>query len=202
MKVTCIYSIENTENGKIYVGSAVDYHRRKRVHLNLLKKGKHHSIKLQNSFNKYGIDKFQFNILELVSNIEDIIEIEQRYLDNLKPDLNITHIAGLNSHLGLKRSEETREKIRISNTGKPKSEETKDKIRQHNIGKKQSQETKDKKSKALYKPIIQIKETGEMIEWESATVASNILGISKRVIYGCLWGTKKTYKKSKWIYKK
>lgn len=142
MKVMCIYSIKNIKNSKIYIGSAIDYHRRKRVHLNLLKKGSHHSIKLQNSFDKYGIDNFQFNILENVSDIESIIEIEQRYLDNLKPELNMTLIAGLNSHIGLKRSLETREKIRISNTGKPKSEETKEKLRKCNIGKKQSQEIK------------------------------------------------------------
>jgi group I intron endonuclease len=201
MKLMCIYSIKNIKNNKIYIGSAVDFHRRKRVHLNLLNKGKHHSIKLQNSFNKYGIDNFQFDVLENVYDVDSIIETEQRYLDDLKPELNMTLVAGLNSHIGLKRSLETIEKIRISNTGKSTSEETKEKLRKYNIGKKQSQETIDKKSKALYKPIIQINENGEFIEWDSATVASKILNISKRVIYACLWGKKKTYKKSKWIYK-
>ena len=202
MKIICIYSIKNMENEKIYIGSSVDFNRRKRVHLNLLFKNKHHSIKLQNSFNKHGVDKFHFSILEMVDSNDLLIEIEQKYLTKLKPDLNMTHIAGLNSHIGLKRSETTKEKIRLSNTGKLTSEETKEKLRQHNLGKKQSKETKDKKAKALYKPIIQIKNDGETIEWESATVASNVLGISRRVIYACLWGTKKTYKKSKWIYKK
>ena len=111
-KIICIYFIKNMENGKFYIGSSIDFNRRKRVHLNLLKNNKHHSIKLQNSFNKYGIDKFQFNIIEIVNNIDQLIQIEQKYLNNFNPDLNMTRIAGLNSHIGLKRSQETKKKIR------------------------------------------------------------------------------------------
>ena len=112
----------------------------------------------------------------------------------------MTLIAGLNSSLGMKRSEETKEKIRVSNTGKTTTEETKEKIRQTLKGNKQTEETKKKRAISLYKPIIQISKEGEVTYWESSTEASNVLKISRRVIYKCLWGERKTYKKCKWIY--
>ena len=65
------------------------------------------------------------------------------------PEYNVTLVAGLNSHLGLKRTQETKDKIRKSNTGKPVSKETREKLRQINLGKKQSQETKDKKRNSM-----------------------------------------------------
>src|SRR5271166_3149498 len=110
-KIICIYEIVNIKNNKRYIGSAIDFRRRKRNHLNLLRKQKHHSIKLQNSFNKYGENSFQFNVIEKLFEKERLIGREQYYLDNIKPELNMTLIAGLNSSFGLKRSKETCKKI-------------------------------------------------------------------------------------------
>ena len=124
------------------------------------------------------------------------------WLSSKLPELNMTLIAGLNSSMGMKRSIETKEKIRQSLIGKSTSEETKEKLRQHNLGKRQSEETKKKRSLSLYKRIIEIKKSGEIIEWDSATVASDKLKINRKSIYRCLWGKRKTYKKSIWKYKK
>jgi len=147
--IVCIYSITNKINNKKYIGSTTCFSRRKRTHLNLLRKNQHHSIKLQNSYNKYGESNFIFEVIEEVSNIEKLIEIEQIHIDKNKPDLNVTLIAGLNSHIGLKRTESTKEKIRLANTGKKCSDETKEKLRNINLGKKQSNETIQKKILSL-----------------------------------------------------
>jgi group I intron endonuclease len=200
-KIKCIYSIICTKNNKKYIGSTVDFNRRKRVHMCNLKNNKHHSYKLQNSFNKYGSDSFIFEILEIINSNEDLLIKEQNYLDELKPELNVVMVAGLNSHIGVRRTDETKEKIRIANTGKKASPETLEKMRIAVTGTKQSKETIYKRIKNQYKPIVEIKEDGSRIDWGSATDAANALSIDRKSIYRCLWGERKTYKKSRWLYK-
>ena len=58
-----IYKIENLINGKIYIGSSVDLLGRKNAHFSQLNRNIHGNKKLQNSFNKYGKDNFNFKIL-------------------------------------------------------------------------------------------------------------------------------------------
>lgn len=75
-----IYKIVNTKNGKFYIGSTTNFHKRKLQHFNSLRKNKHHSIYLQRAFNKYGEESFKFVIIKKCENT--LIE-EQKILDNL-----------------------------------------------------------------------------------------------------------------------
>jgi hypothetical protein len=75
-----IYKIINKVNGKFYLGSSTQFDRRKKTHLWKLTKGIHHSIYLQNAFNKYGVEAFEFHILY---ESEDIKADEQKELDSL-----------------------------------------------------------------------------------------------------------------------
>jgi len=77
----CVYYIKNVINNKYYVGSTTNFRKRIKEHYNLLESGKHHSIKLQNSWNKNGVDNFVFKIVENDININDIIINEQYYID-------------------------------------------------------------------------------------------------------------------------
>ncbi len=61
-----IYAIVNLKTEKFYIGSAVKLNSRKSLHLNQLRKGKHHSKYLQNSYNKHGEECFIFKVLEYV----------------------------------------------------------------------------------------------------------------------------------------
>jgi len=97
-----IYKIENNINDKIYIGSAKKFNIRCNQHKHHLLKGTHHSIILQNFVNKYGFDSLSFKIIE--SNVINLIEREQFYIDTLKPYFNIRKIA--DSNFGLKRTEE------------------------------------------------------------------------------------------------
>ena len=133
-KQMVIYKITNQTNNKFYIGSAVDYELRIKRHINDLKKSRHHSSKLQRSYNKYGLDIFKFEIIEVVLDIDNLIITEQKWLDRLTPELNMTLIAGLNSHLGLKRSQETKDKISLKLTGIIRSAETKNKISKSKLG--------------------------------------------------------------------
>lgn len=125
-----IYRIRNVINNKIYIGSAVNFKERVRLHKVHLCKGDHKNHKLQNAWNKYGRKIFEFNLIRIVDDKKTLIKIEQFYLDIYKPHYNICKIAG--SSLGVRRSLETKNKIRIAKLGKstrPHTEETKQKMR-------------------------------------------------------------------------
>lgn len=131
-----IYSITNTLNGHMYIGSAVNISRRWSDHTRHLNKNEHHSIHLQNAWNKYGEDAFEFTVLEYCEK-EQLIEREQFYIDEIKPIYNTCPIAG--SVLGAKRSAETRAKMSTAKSGE----------RHPNFGKHISEEQKLKLSAAM-----------------------------------------------------
>lgn len=99
---TGVYEIRNTFNNKSYIGSTrVGFSVRWRNHLNQLRRNKHINTILQNSYNKYGEDKFKFTILHRIPR-EYCIKMEQFYLDNSTCEYNISKRAnGLNGPLSL-----------------------------------------------------------------------------------------------------
>lgn len=63
-----VYVIRNIENGKMYIGSTSNsFKERWKTHRERLRKNKHHSAHLQSSYNKYGKDSFEFQIIEITS---------------------------------------------------------------------------------------------------------------------------------------
>lgn len=63
-----VYKITNLLNGKVYVGSTKRFLSRWYTHFSKLRTNNHRSyIHLQNSVNKYGIENFEFEILEVCS---------------------------------------------------------------------------------------------------------------------------------------
>jgi len=198
-KIVCVYKITNTENGNQYVGSTLNgFDWRKRKHLRELKNGKHHNRHLLNAFNKYGEQCFLFEILEVVEFPNLLVELEQKWINQLNPIYNVMK-ADIKSHIGVKRSIETRKRISNALTGKIMLDETKQKLRQLNLGKKQSLTTIERKRQKNFKPIIQLDKTGNIIrEWNSATEASDVLSIDRTMIYGCLGGRKPSYKGFLW----
>ena len=175
MKV--IYTIICKKTNKQYIGSALNHVKRKREHFYNLKNNKHPNKKLQNAYNKYGEDCFDFKIIEVVEDEKILIEREQYYINKLKPVYNICKVAG--SSLGLKRTKGTRDKIRVANLG-IKHPQWRNEIKSKAQGgekhwtkkKKFSEESKKKMSesqKKLYQngyihPRKGIKETPEQIE--------------------------------------
>lgn len=187
-----IYQILNKINGKSYIGSAVDINNRWALHRSHFKNNQN-SQYLQNAWNKYGEDAWQWNILEYVCNLELLIEIEQYWIDFLETSnfnfgYNICSIAG--SSLGLKRSEETKNKLRLkiiseetkkkiseakkgkpsSMMGKLHSEESKIKMseakkgKQYRLGKLHSEETKKKMSEAKKGKLLSKETKNKMSE--------------------------------------
>lgn len=82
---TCgIYVIVCIETLKFYIGSSCDIGKRKKRHFSELALGTHRNHRLQKAWNKYGINGFDFAILELCPKHELLIR-EQAWLDELNP---------------------------------------------------------------------------------------------------------------------
>lgn len=149
-----IYKITCTPNGKIYIGSAIDLHKRHRDHWSSLRSGKHKNPYLLKAWNKYGESAFTFAIIELVLS-SFILEREQFWLDKLRSydpqrGFNIYHSA--RSPLGSRHSDEAKTKMSISRKGKPgtpRSAEHKAAISAKNLGSKRTPEQRQRMSELV-----------------------------------------------------
>ena len=138
-KISGIYQIRNIVNNKIYVGSGADLFRRKRQHFYELRKGRHNKH-LQRSFNKYGEEKFVFEIIEYIDNVNDLLDHENYWIKKLKannPEFGYNARAIAQNNLGLKHTKETKEKLSKIFIGRPSG----------NFGRKHSEESRRKMSK-------------------------------------------------------
>lgn len=147
MKIQCIYKIVNTTNQHQYIGSTINFDRRKKRHIRALNTKKHHSRHLQNAWDFYGSDKFEFHLLEIVEDVNELINCETFYVQSLNPEYNT--MRDIKSHIGVKRSVETRRKMSLAQIGKKHSDETKRKLREINIGKKHSDDTIQKRISSM-----------------------------------------------------
>ena len=128
-----IYKIENTSNGKCYIGQSVQIESRWRHHKYHLAKGNHQNRYLQNAYNK-SPEAFTFEVLE-ECDIEQLNDLEQFYIwlfnstnDKCGYNLDTGGLSG--RHLSI----ETKEKISawlLDNApmrGRKHTAETKEKI--------------------------------------------------------------------------
>lgn len=169
-KICGVYKILNKVNFKFYIGSSVDIYKRWETHRLGLNSNSHQNEYLQNSWNKYKEENFEFLILESIQVKEyndvdklknALLSLEQKYLDTTKCydrkiGYNISPTAG--SPLGVKHTEKTKEKFREVQL-----------------------------KKGTNKPILQINLNGEVIRrWNGVKEASKTLGISYGSISGCI----------------
>ncbi len=75
-----IYSICCRETGKIYIGSSVNITKRVKQHSSELGRQVHKKIYLQRAWNKYGKDSFQFNVIDLATSIDGLVEKEKFWI--------------------------------------------------------------------------------------------------------------------------
>lgn len=184
-----VYKIENLLTSDCYIGSTTNYCRRKKRHFEDLKRGNHHSIKLQRAVNKYKIDVFRMYELEIFEFISKphLLEREQHYIDVLNPKYNMCKIAG--NQLGSIRSKAFKQKCSERMRGKtawnkglilPKhSKETIEKRAKSLTGRLVSIDTRLRIKEKVSRPILQYGNDGGFIkEWPSAKEAAKVLRIS------------------------
>ena len=137
--MTCgIYQIKNLINNKIYIGSTIHFKVRWNEHTNALKQNRHHSILLQRAWNKYGGEAFEFSIIEIVKDKDDLYKIEQLWLDATKcyyPEMGYNICSIAKCAVVLPVLIETRRKQSIAQTGRKHPDEVKAKISKSHTGK-------------------------------------------------------------------
>lgn len=116
-----VYQIVCSASKKTYIGSTANLMRRKQAHWADLATGKHDNIHLQRAWDKYGIDAFSFEVIELVL-APFLREREQYWIDkkqaaNFKRGYNIAPSALIPN--GRPVSEEARKKISAALKGHP-----------------------------------------------------------------------------------
>lgn len=112
-----IYLIKNTVNSKSYIGSTSNLSVRKSQHFRSLARNTHKNPHLQASFNKYGIETFEFSVIEYCP-VEKLLEREDFYIHCLQSN-NREKGYNIEEAFRCKMSEETKKKISIALTGKP-----------------------------------------------------------------------------------
>lgn len=86
-----VYSIHNIITDEYYIGSSRHMYTRLARHRSDLRKNKHQNHLLQESWNKYGENAFDYDVIEYCENNDSILrDREQFYIDTLHPSLNIT----------------------------------------------------------------------------------------------------------------
>jgi group I intron endonuclease len=137
-KLSGIYCIKNLTNQKKYIGSTTHFQKRFSKHLFELKNGYHPSLHLQNSYEKYGSNSFEFTVVEIISkNIQNfepkLLRTENKYIKYFKSNdkrfgynlrisaesnFGITHSPKAKTRIkGKKLSEETKKRMSLSRQG-------------------------------------------------------------------------------------
>lgn len=181
-----VYQAVNLKNGKRYIGMTTKGLRKRRGgHNSQANAGNQSSI--SRAIRKYGMEAFQFSVMEECENLECALDRERALIAEKKPEYNIA-AGGLRGSQGWKHSEESRLKMRESHIGKPgpwrgrkRSRESIEKMVQTRalnpvrpwLGKKRSPETieKMKKTKAL-SPTIMPPPSPEQLEIRLANMRS------------------------------
>lgn len=164
-----IYRI-NLGNGYFYIGSAVLLDRRKKDHIQKLKKQQHRNSIMQKCWNKYGV--FEFIVLEACSK-DELLKREQEILDqHFDNEKNVNMARSASAPMaGRKHSDDAKRKIsafhkgrvhsleqrRLSSEarkGKPLSPHHKARVIETNRNRAWSEQTRQKLSKSLKGRVV------------------------------------------------
>lgn len=86
-----IYGIKNKINNHIYIGKTeMNFGDRRDSHYSLLRNNKHWNPYLQNAWNKYGENNFDFVIIYILKEYEDVNELERNYIQHYR-ELNLSY---------------------------------------------------------------------------------------------------------------
>lgn len=141
-----VYIIWDEVTAHIYIGSAKCMARRWAEHISQLRRGRHHNQRLQGAWHRGGPETLQCHILERVENSQQLVSVEQYWIDELNPQLNVLRVAG--KARGYKHTDAAREKIHSAATGRRHSLETKQLLAHLQRGKTLSPETRAKMSQS------------------------------------------------------
>ena len=201
--------ILNLFNNKFYIGSSQNIIKRINAHKSMFRNKNHPNIHLRNSYNKYGDKYFIYLLIEKVENINDLLNREQYWIDELDATNQIIAYnicPNATNMLGFRHSEETKKYLSDiakgengSFYGKHHTEESKQKISNKNsnptpetrlkksiAGKKTAEYLIPKLTELKFKPVIQLdKDLNFIAKFESIKQAVELTNTRQADISNC-----------------
>ena len=144
MKISGVYKITNTITGDFYIGSSKDVKRRWSSHKWQSTWNEQPNKQLYQDMQKFGVDKFEFEVLEIVE-ADKLKEIEQQFIEALKPTYNQMNANGLD----IERYKETKKEYQKSNKGKESHRKANNKYKKSNKGKESNRKSCNKYNNQL-----------------------------------------------------
>ena len=210
-RVGGIYVIRNNVNGKVYVGSAVDFAKRWGGHRWRLENGRHHSRHLQAAWKIYGSEAFTFEWEEILhkSPSESRADYNKRMLAreqwnidryqaaNGKYGYNVSPTAG--NTLGVPCHYSTRIKIGAANKGRKHSAEEQEKrnryfktdkarIRYSKLMRSEDTRSRVSRTKGGTGNVLSAEDIASAIaEYNTGTISTKRLAVKYGVGYGTMW---------------
>ena len=142
-KISAIYKITNTITGDFYIGSSKNVKQRWVSHKCKSTWNKCPNNPMYNDMNKYGVDKFEFQVIAEVE-IDSLKETEQQFIEKLKPTYNNYNAKGLD----IERCKETKKKYNKSDKGKEYHRKASNKYQKTNKGKESHRKASNKYNKS------------------------------------------------------
>ena len=109
--ISAVYRITNTVTGDFYIGSSKDIKERWRNHKKPSTWNKCPNNPMYQDMKKYGVDKFELEILEVVEP-EELKEIEQQFIEKLQPTYNDRNANGWDTERYKERNKERNREYR------------------------------------------------------------------------------------------
>lgn len=194
-KICGIYCIENLVNSKKYIGQSVNIHNRWNVHKAELRHNRHDNPHLQNAWNKYGENNFNFFILEQCdyTELDDKEIFYIRYYDTYNSGYNLT-IGGQGTSRKVFTDEE-RKAISERLKGHAVSEETRIKMRENMLAQFNDDYFLQRYNNMMDNKKVKIKcydKNGFLLAYDDIHSAARQLGVEATNICKVLKGKHKT----------
>ena len=144
-KICAVYKIVNTVTGDFYVGSSKDVKKRWGEHKRPSKWKEHPNSQMYQDMQKYGLDKFRFQILCPVMP-ECLMQVEQECIEMLKPTYNDRNAKGWD----VERHKKTKKEYNQSEKGKEAQKKYQQSDKRKKCLKKYQQSEKGKETSKRY----------------------------------------------------
>jgi group I intron endonuclease len=120
-KLPGIYKITNLIDSKGYVGQAVVLYQRHFTHKGLLQQNKHKNPHMQAAVNRDELSNFSFEVIEILPLDKTLLTQREDYWIKFyktnDPKFGYNMASAIDGHLGMKRSDSTREKLSLKRKG-------------------------------------------------------------------------------------
>lgn len=123
-----IYALVSSVSGFRYIGQSVNLVKRKREHLKDLRNGSHHARHLQRHVNAHGIECIQYEVLELCGR-DALTGREQHWMSHYDSTGLFNSVPASDSPIGFSPTPETRLKLSLAGKGRKRSAETRELMR-------------------------------------------------------------------------